>query len=104
MSYVEKRPWLGFTLVPEDNELHNLEFYNGCREKARKPRWWNILIKTELETETEIKTCELRICPSRRIDLTQMSAALTEEIDNKLQEEGMDGYSKIHVRAFILSK
>lgn len=104
MSYVEKRPWLGFTLVPEDNELHNLEFYNGCREKAQKPRWWNILIKTELETETEIKTCELRICPPTRIDLTQMSAALTEEIDNKLQEEGVDGYTKIHVRAFILSK
>jgi hypothetical protein len=104
MSYVEKRPWLGFTLLPEDEELHNLEFYNGCREKARKPRWWNILITTEVETDTEVKSCELRIRPPTRMDLTQMSAVLTEEIDRKLHEEGLIGYTKIHVRAFILSK
>jgi len=104
MSYVEKRPWLGFTLIPEDEELHDLQFYNGCREKARKPRWWNVLIKTELETPTEIKSCELQIRPPTRMSLTHMSSALTAEIDRKLEEEGLTGYTKIHVRAFILSK
>lgn len=104
MPYVERRPWLGFTLFPIDEELHNLEFHNGCREKSRKPRWWNVLIKVEKDEGSEVKTCELVVKPPVRIDLTQMSYALTAEIDRKLHEEGIEGYSRIHVRAYILTK
>lgn len=103
MSYVEKRPWLGFTLIPQDEELHNLEFHNRCKEMARRPRWWNILIKTEVESNAEVKSCELQIRPPQRMDLTQLPTVLTSEIDNKLHEQGVVGYTAIHVRAFIVT-